>query len=105
MTVHQAKGLQFPVVFVTKIGIQQVSVDAALQLEDQLRPFRTNPIAAAFTAQQRAEQDYIRFFYVAYSRAQYSLVLLATVDELREQGLGFGGYGRPWFLQQVDRIS
>jgi len=104
MTVHQAKGLEFPFVFVAKTGVQQARIGAEFQLEDQFRPFRTNPAATSFTAQQRAEQDYIRFFYVAYSRAQYALVLLTTANELRNQGLGFGGYGRAWFEQQVQRI-
>jgi len=107
MTVHQAKGLEFPFVFVANIGVQQARIGAEFQLEDQFRPFRINPATPSlllFTAQQRAEQDYIRFFYVAYSRAQYALILLTTASELRNQGLGFGGYGRTWFEQQVQRI-
>lgn len=105
MTVHQAKGLEFPFVFVTKIGVQNVPVGAELCLEDALRQFRVSPSPVTFTAQDRANQDYMRFFYVAYSRAQYSLVLLTTSDELKKQGLGFGGYGRQWFEQQVQRIT
>ena len=62
MTVHQAKGLEFPFVFVSKIGIQNVRIGAELQLEDTMRQFRTNPLPRIFDAQQRAEQDASRFF-------------------------------------------
>lgn len=105
MTVHQAKGLEFPFVFVAKTGVQQVRVGAELQLEDALRAFRVNATPSAFTTQQRAEQDYIRFYYVAYSRAQFGLILLALTREVTRQGLGFGGYGRRWFEQHVQRIN
>lgn len=104
MTVHQAKGLEFPFVFVAKIGVQEAPVGAEHQLEDAFQPFRTNPLPVVFTANQRAEQDYIRLFYVAYSRAKYALILLTTSDELRDEGLGFGDNGRRWFEQQVQRI-
>lgn len=104
MTVHQAKGLEFPFVFVAKIGVQEATVGAEHQLEDVFQSFRTNPLPVTFTANQRAEQDYIRLFYVAYSRAKYTLILLTTSDELRDEGLGFGDNGRRWFEQRVQRI-
>lgn len=104
MTVHQAKGLEFPFVFVSKLSIQNIMAGSELQLEDTLCPFRINSVPVNFNAQQRAEQDYIRFFYVAYSRAEYALILLTIADELRQQGLGFGGYGQQWFTQQVQQI-
>ena len=104
MTVHQAKGLEFPFVFVSKLGSQKVQVRAEHQLEDTMRRFRTNPLPAVFSDQQRADQDEIRFFYVAYSRAEYSLVLLTTASQLRKQGIGFGGYGRSWFTKQVQKL-
>jgi DNA helicase-2/ATP-dependent DNA helicase PcrA len=105
MTVHQAKGLEFPFVFSAGIGIQQALIGVELQLEDALRPFRRNLVPTIFTGQQRAEQDYIRFFYVAYSRAEFALILLTKSQELRGQGIGFGGLGRQWFEQQIQRIS
>ena len=105
MTVHQAKGLEFPFVFVSKLGIQNVTAGSELQLEDALRQFRMNPASVSFNAQQRAEQDYIRFFYVAYSRAECALISLTTADELGQQGLGFGGYGQQWFTQQTQQLS
>ncbi len=105
MTVHQAKGLEFPFVFVTELGTQNVRIGAELQIEDAMRPFRTNPLPVTFDAHERAEQDYIRLFYVAYSRAEYSLVLLTRAKELRDQGLGFGGYGREWFSRQTQQLG
>ncbi len=105
MTVHQAKGLEFPFVFVSNLGIQEGQVGAELQLEDAMRPFRTDSVPPVFNAQERADQDRIRFFYVAYSRAVYSLILLTTTNELRNQGIGFGGYGRQWFTDEVQQLS
>ena len=105
MTVHQAKGLEFPFVFVTKLGVHQAPVGAEILLEDELSVFTPTGPVGAFNAQARAEQDYVRLFYVAYSRAEYALVLLATAPELRDQGLGFGGFGRRWFEQRATRIA
>ena len=105
MTVHQAKGLEFPFVFVSKLGVQNVKIGAELQLEDAMRPFRTNPPTSVFEAQERAVQDCIRFFYVAYSRAEYSLVMLTTDNEFRNQGIGFGDYGREWFARKIQQLS
>ena len=105
MTVHQAKGLEFPFVFVSNLGIQEGQVGAELQLEDTLRPFRIDPSLPMFNDQERADQDSIRFFYVAYSRAIYSLILLTTNSGFRGQGIGFGGYGREWFASEVQQLS
>ena len=105
MTVHQAKGLEFPFVFVAGLGIQGARVGSEHQLEDALRPFQIDSPSSDFGVQERAEQDQIRFFYVAYSRAIYSLVLLTTNSELRNQGIGFGGNGRQWFTDKVQRLN
>lgn len=104
MTVHQAKGLEFPFVFVANLG-QKAKVGSEHQIEDALGPFRVKPLPSGFDTQKRAEQDRIRFFYVAYSRAIHSLVLLTTDTHLRTQGLGFGGYGRQWFTKQAKSLS
>ena len=105
MTVHQAKGLEFPFVFVAKLGIQEAKVGAELQIEDAMRRFRTDPPLSALNDQERAEQNWIRFFYVAYSRAIYSLVLLTTTSKLGNQGIGYGGYGREWFAGEVQNLN
>jgi DNA helicase-2/ATP-dependent DNA helicase PcrA len=105
MTVHQAKGLEFPFVFVSNMGVQEGQVGAELQLEDVMRSFRDDLSPSIFNAQERADQDWIRFFYVAYSRAIYSLILLTTTNELKKQGIGFGDYGRQWFTDEVQQLS
>ena len=105
MTVHQAKGLEFPFVFVSLLGnIQKVEVGSELQIEDAMSPFRNNLSSSSFSDKDRAEQDRIRFFYVAYSRAIYSLMFLARNQELRDQGIGFGNNGRQWFTDVVERL-
>ena len=106
MTVHQAKGLEFPFVFVSELRIQEKQqVGVELQLEDAMRPFRIDSSPSVFTTPERGAQDSIRFFYVAYSRAIYSLVLLTTKSEFRNQGIGFGGYPRQWFTTEVQRLN
>jgi DNA helicase-2/ATP-dependent DNA helicase PcrA len=79
MTMHQAKGLQFPFVFVGHMNANS-QVSAAHQLETSYSRFPGNP-ARAFALlpeRVRAELDLIRQFYVAYSRAQYALILMGT---------------------------
>jgi len=84
MTFHQAKGLEFPIVFVGSIGItpeyvRWKSQSKEFALEDLLKPWRTSlgsKRLPPFDAVERATQDTIRLYYVAYSRAQDSLILL-----------------------------
>jgi DNA helicase-2/ATP-dependent DNA helicase PcrA len=85
MTMHQAKGLQFPFVFVGHMG-EDANVSVAHQLETRLAQFPTNP-ARAFARlpeQMRAELDLIRQYYVAFSRAQWALVLMGTNNQFRQ---------------------
>ena len=100
MTVYQAKGLEFPFVFVAGLNLSAGPSSTHL-LEDALRQFRQSPPLVQFDADERALQDLVRFFYVAYSRAQYALVLLATNAHVRNQRPAFGGQDRDWFRQQV----
>ena len=105
MTVHQAKGLEFPFVFVSLLGnIQKVEVGSELQIEDAMSLFRNNLSSSSFSAENRAEQDRIRLFYVAYSRAIYSLVFLARNQDFRNQGIGFGDKGIQWFTDEFERL-
>ena len=105
MTVHQAKGLEFPFVFLPLFGnIQKVEEGAELQIEDAMMPFRSNPSSSSFSTKERAEQDRIRFFYVAYSRAIHSLVFLARNQDVSKQGIGFGNKGRQWFTDVTQRL-
>jgi DNA helicase-2/ATP-dependent DNA helicase PcrA len=88
MTMHQAKGLQFPFVFVGHMG-EDLQVSIAHRLETQLSQFPTN-LARSFARLPeavRAELDLIRQYYVAYSRAQWALIL---VTRAKLQALGWG---------------
>ena len=84
MTFHQAKGLEFPFVFVGSLDVTPDSTRCKAQskefaLEDLLKPWRTSLGSHGlppFDAFERAEQDTIRLYYVAYSRAKEALVLL-----------------------------
>jgi DNA helicase-2/ATP-dependent DNA helicase PcrA len=100
MTVHQAKGLQFPFVFVGGLRLS-AEPDGTHHLEDALVPFRRSPPLLAFTAEERAIQDLVRFFYVAYSRAQHALVLLARDSDVRSGGIAFGGRDTEWFADHA----
>ncbi|QDE97974.1 UvrD-helicase domain-containing protein [Myxococcus xanthus] len=79
MTMHQAKGLQFPFVFVGHIG-EAPSVSVSHLLETQLAQFPGNPSRSFNRLPEdiRAELDLIRQYYVAYSRAQWALILMGT---------------------------
>jgi DNA helicase-2/ATP-dependent DNA helicase PcrA len=91
MTFHQSKGLEFPIVFVGSLAVTQDSVRWHAQskeyaLEDLLKPYRTSlgghelPPSDAY---ERAEQDTIRLYYVAYSRAQDVLFLLLNDESIK----------------------
>ncbi|MEM0136058.1 MAG: ATP-dependent helicase, partial [Thermoplasmatales archaeon] len=92
MTIHQSKGLEFPVVFV--YGLSSARGDSeVVKIETDFARFRRNLIDSptSFTPEQKAKQDIVRLFFVAYSRAQYALILLAKRTEYTKPGVGFGG--------------
>lgn len=104
MTVHQAKGLEFPIVFVAKID-EKAEPGAEHIIEDEIRQFRKSYIPLS-DLNQRAKEDKIRFYYVAYSRAQYALFLLLKSNELNpgeEFGkvIGLGGSNLNWLKKLV----
>jgi len=106
LTVHQAKGLEFPFVFIYGLN-RRASPDNAIILEEQLSPFRQNQFVQTFTQLQRAEQDLIRFFYVAYSRTQYALIHLVPRAHLNNNnyyGFGYIGQDAGAFSQVVQII-
>jgi len=101
MTVHQVKGLEFPFVFVGGL-MEDAEASSAHRLEEAVLSFRqTVPASQPFNADERALQDLARFYYVAYSRAQYALIMLATTSQVNEQRPAFGGQGRAWYRQRV----
>jgi DNA helicase-2/ATP-dependent DNA helicase PcrA len=92
MTIHQSKGLEFPIVFVYGLSPGRED-EVAPELENAFLKFRKNMPAnlPPLSQSQKAKQDIIRLFYVAYSRAQYALILMAKSSEYRKPGIGFGG--------------
>jgi DNA helicase-2/ATP-dependent DNA helicase PcrA len=100
MTVHQAKGLEFPFVFVGGLMLP-VEPDSTHRLEDALKPFRQSAPLVQFTAEERAVQDLVRFFYVAYSRAQHALVLLLRTGDIESGATALGFLSPEEFRDRV----
>jgi DNA helicase-2/ATP-dependent DNA helicase PcrA len=106
MTVHQAKGLEFDFVFVGNLG-SSVQASESHQLEQDLRPYRVSQPAVVHPIEDAQWHDDIRQHFVAYSRARYALILIATDNNLRKTGLetaSFGSQGGSWVRQNVPRL-
>lgn len=80
MTVHNAKGLEFPHVFITG-------------LEDGLFPHYSSLTEPAQLEEER------RLFYVAATRAMNTLCLTASMERRRVNRLGSGGLSR--FVEEI----
>ena len=85
MTVHQAKGLEFPIVVVGSLG-DEPRVGGDNWTEDFLKSWA--PRKPLGSAMERAEQDLIRRFYVAYSRAKNVLILCGKKGSSSRWALG-----------------
>ena len=96
MTIHQAKGLEFPLVMVDVASDYKTnhhtqafqrfprSPSAPAQMEDDLAAVTPiGPLRQQRTAMQRSFEDIIRRSYVAYSRPQNLLVLVGCIRGLR----------------------
>jgi DNA helicase-2/ATP-dependent DNA helicase PcrA len=106
MTVHQAKGLEFDFVFVGNLGAG-VSPSNAHRLEQDFRQYRHNPPAVVHQITSAQWHDDIRQHFVAYSRAKFALILLATDNQLRQTGArtaSFGYQGGSWVRQNIPRL-
>lgn len=107
MTIHQAKGLEFPFVFVGHLS-KTPSVGDAHRLEAQFSAFPGNSARSFPRAPDavRAELDLIRQFYVAYSRAQYSLVLVGTKSQAANRNNNSVPCGprAGWLTQRVSNL-
>ena len=105
MTIHQAKGLEFDFVFVGNLGAS-VPASPAHQLEQDLRQFRcTSPVIHSID--DAKWHDNIRQHFVAYSRAKYALILVASDGQLRKKAdatASFGSQGGGWVRQNVQRL-
>lgn len=76
MTFHQAKGLEFPFVFVGSMNKKKKHpLDFTYVLDEIFEPFRKDEKKLLFNEKERISQDLVRLFYVAYSRAEYGLIL------------------------------
>lgn len=83
MTIHQSKGLEFPFVIVSQLG-QKSDVGSAQILERDLTPFRQDLYPRTTrTPELLAIEDDIRSLYVAYSRAEYALILAGTIPHIK----------------------
>ena len=105
MTMHQAKGLEFPFVFVGHAGAKS-SPSETHELEELFDPFPINP-ARAFRrapASQRAELDLIRQYFVAYSRPQYALIIMGSTAQIRREINIPCGPSRNWLTQRSINI-
>ena len=91
MTIFQAKGLQFPFVFVAGIGNESGDPSGTHQAETLLHRFRAGSRPLPFAERQRAVQDVGRLYFVAYSRAQYGLFILARYGDVDSGVLPLGG--------------
>src|SRR5581483_4885633 len=82
MTIHQSKGLEFPFVIVGQLG-RSGGVGSAQILEQDLVPFRQDLYPrGSRQPEMLAIEDDIRLLYVAYSRAEYGLILVATPQHI-----------------------
>ncbi|ADQ14485.1 ATP-dependent DNA helicase [Halanaerobium hydrogeniformans] len=70
MTIHQAKGLEFPVVIVSNLGKKTMQSG---QLDKELKDFKHRKIFEDLN--KINDFDYMRKYYVAFSRAENFLVL------------------------------
>lgn len=105
MTVHQAKGLEFPVVFTSDMDSEPWTFGGTYWIEAELEPYAN--ISPNGTVEERSTRDEVRRFYVAYSRAGEDLFLLDQEDAPTDLSLGYEA-GEPlsndWF-NESRRIS
>lgn len=104
MTMHQSKGLEFPFVFVGHMG-ENWRVGSAHYLESLFANYPANPTRKfpRRPAEQRAEMDMVRQYYVAYSRAEYALIFLGTTTHFNKQTVPCGPTTR-WLKLQTNAL-
>ncbi len=100
MTIHQAKGLEFPLVIVdvgsrfTRNHPKQrflrfpESISNVVQAEDDVEPYLATATRGHRSGPDRTFDDLVRLYYVAYSRAQSVLMLVGNEKGLRYRSQG-----------------
>ena len=115
MTIHRAKGLEFPVVLVADLGRQSGGRRAPLLVgEDQTAGLRLAPLGggdsiptaaweqlAAQDAQADAEEER-RLFYVAMTRARELLILSGGTDTAKWPQPRNGGPPIDWIVRAIN---
>lgn len=99
MTIHQAKGLEFPLVIVD-VGSQFKSnhptqrflrfpknISNVVQAEDDVEPHLARPLRGTREGMDRTFDDLVRLYYVAYSRPQ-SVLMLVGCENCLNYGTG-----------------
>lgn len=94
MTIHQAKGLEFPLVIVDvgshfKTNHRKQALlrfprepSNVVLMEDDVEPHLESPLRCGRTPIDRTFDDLVRLYYVAYSRPQSVLMLIGCESEL-----------------------
>ena len=105
MTIHQAKGLEFPLVIVdvgssfTRNHRKQSflrfpqEISSVVRAEEDVEPFLASDLRGSRGTLDRTFDDLVRLYYVAYSRPQSVLILVGNERVLqygRGQGLSQG---------------
>lgn len=93
MTIHQSKGLEFPVVFVCGLGRKfnhssdEILIDQEIKLalknydlESRFISVSKDWSAIKFLSQKKEIEEEMRILYVALTRAKYHLVLTGTIS-------------------------
>lgn len=103
MSIHNSKGLEFPVVFLARLGDKFNDTDAAAQLlfhqtagiglrlrdEEAGEKFRTLPFDGVLSAvRQDGRAEELRVLYVAMTRAREKLILVISSPDLKKQLAG-----------------
>lgn len=85
MTMHQSKGLEFPFVFVGHMtGDGRVGPSHYLETLFSAHPLNPQRRFPQRPEDERADMDLVRQYYVAYSRAEYALILLGTDSQFKK---------------------
>lgn len=105
MTVHQAKGLEFPVVFSGDIN-KRDNPGGSHFMEEIFSEYSN--LNLEFTVEERAAHDNIRRFYVQYSRAEHQLILVGSETSVKQIALGYdenNPVSREWFEKRDSLID